>query len=376
MLQLLTWGGALDCPSLDPACLAVETYIRLSGLPYQRQLVNNPNASPTGDLPVLIDDRIWVSGYDRVMSQLIKTGNDLDKHLTAQQKALAKGYMSLLQTTMQDCLLFSWYHDAKNYTSNIRPSLAHLIPFPYRYIVPMQMRKRAKARLVPYGVELTEADKNRSVFERAREANRAESVSTLMEGGWHHMFTRVREGYKTLQTKLGDQKFFFGDSPSTLDCVAFGYLSLHYFPKLARDRLRIILEAEFPSLAKYIERMRDLYESSSTLSSPPPTAETKTPVLPSFFNSIAADPWAWFQRVKSERLVNPFASTETGPKKSQAELDFERKRVWSIAAGVFSVVVYVVWNGLVRIEKIEDGDEAYDSGMYDVEEDEEMDEED
>lgn len=52
---------------------------------------------------------------------------------------------------------------------------------------------------------------------------------------------------------------------------------------------------------------------------------------------------------------------EGKPEKSQSQLDFERKRIWSIAGGVTFFLAYVIHNGIVSIEfGEEEGEEDFD----------------
>jgi hypothetical protein len=47
-MQLYTWGPALNVPSIDPKCLAIESYLKLIKQKYSVVKCNNPQQSPTG----------------------------------------------------------------------------------------------------------------------------------------------------------------------------------------------------------------------------------------------------------------------------------------------------------------------------------------
>lgn len=47
-------------------------------------------------------------------------------------------------------------------------------------------------------------------------------------------------------------------------------------------------------------------------------------------------------------------------KKSEAELDFQKKRIWSIAGGLTFFLAYVIYNGIVSVEF---GDEFDDEDL-------------
>jgi sorting and assembly machinery component 37/metaxin len=47
-MQLYIWGPALNCSSIDPKCIAAETYLRLIKQKYTIVKCNDPQMSPTG----------------------------------------------------------------------------------------------------------------------------------------------------------------------------------------------------------------------------------------------------------------------------------------------------------------------------------------
>jgi hypothetical protein len=47
-LQLYVWGPAFDVPSIDPSCLALEAYLRVTNADFTVVHANDPQLSPTG----------------------------------------------------------------------------------------------------------------------------------------------------------------------------------------------------------------------------------------------------------------------------------------------------------------------------------------
>ena len=48
MLQLYAWSPALDLPSIDPQCLAIQCYLCILDVEFSVIECNDPNVSPTG----------------------------------------------------------------------------------------------------------------------------------------------------------------------------------------------------------------------------------------------------------------------------------------------------------------------------------------
>ncbi|CAO3687010.1 unnamed protein product [Umbelopsis vinacea] len=325
-LQLYVWGPALDAPSIDPSCVALEAYLRVTNANFTVVYANDPQLSPTGQLPLLKDGPVWVAG-------------------AKQQIADSLAYITLIEEKLYDCLLFTWYADQTNFVKTIRPTYAKLLTFPTRYFVPIRLRNNAKARLEKYEVEIKDDDSS------SLDSSETEDLKKLMETGWHHMYTLARDTYKVLDTKLGEKDYFFGDEPSTLDCLAFGYLSLHMYPMLPHHRLRIILTTEYPRLALFCDRFKKAY-----FTEPLPQSESASD-MPTLWKAFTQNPMEFFSSIKSNIIGKPQEKKEE--KKSEAQLDFERKRIWSIAGAVTVLVGYIIMNGIVSIE-IDDGSAEYE----------------
>lgn len=60
-----------------------------------------------------------------------------------------------------------------------------------------------------------------------------------------------------LQDYLRDKTYLLGgDEPTSLDCLAVGYLGLMFYPDVPMDSLRHIMKSKFVKVCRYVERMR------------------------------------------------------------------------------------------------------------------------
>ncbi|KAI7877481.1 hypothetical protein K492DRAFT_239168 [Lichtheimia hyalospora FSU 10163] len=363
-MQLYVWSPALDAPSIDPKCIVVEAYLRLLEVNFTIVYANDPQCSPTGELPLLKDGTTWVAGVDRILAHLEKRGLDGNRELTLEQKAEYLAYSAMTQEKLLDCMLFTWYADMTNFVKNIRPTYAKILSFPSRYLVPIQLKKNAKARLAKYSVEITDDDKGLP-------QNEVEEMKELQRSGWHYMYRLARETYTVLDSQLADKSFMFGERPSTLDCMVFGYLALHLYPNLAHRRLQHILINEYPRLASYCDRVKERF--FSTEQSQSEAAQD----IPSLWRTLCNNPRAFFSNIKQDAMAYMGNSdTQDQPKKSDAQVEFERKRIWSIAGGVTFLLAYVIYNGIVSVEFGDDDDDVeyeIDYDQDDVYDDEDVD---
>lgn len=69
--------------------------------------------------------------------------------------------------------------------------------------------------------------------------------------------TLSNELLEPLSDLLGDHDHLLhGDRPSSLDCLAFGYLALLYYPVLPQAWLQETIQTKYPRIAAYIRRQR------------------------------------------------------------------------------------------------------------------------
>ncbi|KAF7729344.1 hypothetical protein EC973_004600 [Apophysomyces ossiformis] len=360
-MQLYVWSPALNAPSIDPKCVVVESVLRLLKVDYTIVHANDPQTSPTGELPLLKDGSAWVAGVHRILNHLAKRNLDANESLSSEERAEYLAYATLIQERLYDCMLFTWYADTTNFVKTIRPTYANLLSFPSCYIVPIQLKKSATARLARYEVEIKSDD-------TGLPQNEIEEMKELQKTGWHHasvrflMYRLARETYSILNHKLGEKDYMFGERATLLDCIAFGYLALHLYPELAHGRLQHILIHEYPRLAQFCDRFKTTYFSDEQAISQP--AED----VPSFWRTIISNPRTIFNNVK-DNIVSYMGEPEAEKKKTPAQIEFEKKRLWSITGGVMFLLAYVVYNGIVSIE-FEDDDEYNEEEEYDSYEDE------
>ncbi|KAL4754223.1 hypothetical protein BDW72DRAFT_200955 [Aspergillus terricola var. indicus] len=282
VLELHIWGPGFSLPSIDAQCLATIAYFSLAVPKDSWVLVasSDPTVSPTHELPALKNGSTWVSRFRNIVDYLRQYSSgawDLDRDLSALDKADSVAFSSFVESHAQALLDLSLYVTSQNYYNSTSPAYGVILQWPNQWILPPQLHAAAKARTEPLGLssldlEATEEQRKRD-HSAAVAAGRIpqnfisrprETVTNLLgKTPQQHQFrleALTGELFVPLEELLDDKTHLLGRTPSSLDCLSVGYLSLALVPDLPLPWLRDAMQRKAPRLSQYIERLRwDLF---------------------------------------------------------------------------------------------------------------------
>lgn len=215
-------GHGVDCPSLSPFVLKVETYLRINNIPYKS--LYDRKMGPKGKTP-------WIE-YN---GDVIPDSSFIISYLNGQFKV--------------------------NMNSKLTP---------YERGVAVSLQRLAEENLyLQLGLW-------RAVYDKERETFKAVGLNWfyiwMLERkatthAWHHGIGRHSEAEVALITEtdlqalssvLGVKDYFFGDGPTEVDCALFGQLSQLVWQARRSPGERLIKE-KFPNLQSFCERIRAKY---------------------------------------------------------------------------------------------------------------------
>ena len=224
MLVLQTFPPVLGLRSASPFTVKAEALLAMSGLPYELQRVSDPRKAPRGKLPVLLDGDAVVPDSEHIRTHLERVhGADFDGHLDASMRATATAYRRLVEHHLYFIaghLRWELHPDA------VRESYFAEIPGPLRRVV--------------FAI-----------------ANRDVRKALRMQGlGRHTREELVAFGVQdvdALSVQLGENDFFLGDRPSSIDATVYG--ALHGLLDCTLDSpLKRAAEVR-PNLRAYVDRL-------------------------------------------------------------------------------------------------------------------------
>lgn len=221
-----------------------------------------------------------------------------DFDLSAKEGADTLAFISLLEERLLPSLIYALWIDSKNYVEVTRRWHAENISFPLNFFLPgrIQNRQLERLRLI----------RGNSSLEAGEEAEK-------------EVYRDALECLNLLSQRLGSNKFFFGDSPSSLDAYVFGHLAPLIKIQLPNCRLQYHLK-NLDNLNAFCSNILSLY-----------------------FPSEEA----------SEGVSRPVSGTQQG-----SDLDNEpykrRKQLLSVLVAVAAMLSYALFTGIVAIEHMQE----------------------
>ncbi|XP_044540561.1 metaxin-1 [Gracilinanus agilis] len=292
-MELYCWAGGWGLPSVDLESLIVLTYARFTGAPLKVHKITNPWKSPSGTLPALrTPDASIISQPHKIITHLRKQKYNADYDLSARQGADTLAFMSLLEEKLLPVLIHTFWVDAKNYVELTRKWYAEAMPFPLNLFLPGRMQRKHLERL--------------QLLCGERRPEEEEEVEK-------ELYREARECLTLLSQRLGSQKFFFGDSPASLDAFVFSYVALLLQAKLPNGKLQAHVRG-LSNLCAYCTHILSLYFPWDGAEAPP-----------------------------------------SRPAPSASETDEEpyrrRGQILSVLAGLAAMVGYALLSGIVSIQR-------------------------
>lgn len=213
-------------------CLSVKTYLNMLGLKFQTELRHNAEyMSPSGKVPFIKVGPLIVSEFEPIIAIINAKGHCLSSHLTDEQRAEMKAYMSLAENVFVNAVLYVLWCDSETYRKVTQVRNGSPYRWPLSKLIPLKKYYEVKRLLQSLG------------WTKKSLSEVYDSVDTCCQ---------------SLSEKLGDQRFFFGEKPTELDAVVFGHLYTLITTALPADRLTEIVQSH-KNLAEFCQRVHQQY---------------------------------------------------------------------------------------------------------------------
>lgn len=252
-IKLFAFGTGWGIPfaTAAPFPLKLATWLRMAAIPFDVVVANDPGKGPKGKSPWIEYDGVRMGDSTLIIEYLEQRfGIDLDAHLDARQRALAMTVQRMLEEHYHQCFEHQLFFGRGG--EERLHEFASSLPIPLRWLVPTVL-KRAFAK---------------QLYERGM-GRHAEEV--IIEQG--------KADLDALAELLGDQPYFLGERPSSIDACVFGFLGVSLY--VAGDNPLYRYGASLDNLMRYCERMRVRYF--------PETLEALAPLYSGSSATVALD---------------------------------------------------------------------------------------
>lgn len=232
--ELGSWG----MPTIDAEGLSVLAILRFSDIPFTLASGASRSMTASNVLPVVILEKEGgecrsCPGLTSLVEYLSRDDffpnpNDL---LTPFMLAESAAFVSLVQAKFGPTRLHELFRNARNYTDIYHTLLEKERPFPLNRILPFLRRAQVQRQL------------------------QNETPDTL--------YRNSEIALMSLSRRLGEShKFFYGDEPTVLDAVVFGYLASVLYTPLGSSQLRDQI-SQFQNLVDFVRNISDGYFSGA-----------------------------------------------------------------------------------------------------------------
>lgn len=236
MITLHQFPHPKDTLNYSPFCLKVETFLRLSGVPYQIKVDNQVDKYPKQKLPCIELDGQHLGDSTFILDHIKnKKGGLIDTSMSVESKAHLRAYQCMFEDNMYFGLLYyRWQmdHGWEGFSKKIFKGL----PIAVRLVVAPMLRAKVKKTLNLQGMG----------------RHTPEEVIELM-----------KKDMSAAAGFLGQKKFFLGDHPTSLDCSAFAML-YNMFGNGSPIELQNLAN-QYPTLVSYVERMKQLFNDNANM---------------------------------------------------------------------------------------------------------------
>lgn len=216
------WGR-----NVSPLTLKLETWLKLSKIEYQAVATRNPGRAPKGKLPFIEDeDGTRIGDSSLIIDYLKRTRQiDPDHELTERQRAETISLQRLFEDHFYFIQSYSRWIDPAGW-SVVQPEFFGFVPPGVRGLVSGYFRRSVRKMLHEQG---------------------------LGRHTQEELYAMGRADLRAVAVQLGNRSYFFGDGPTTIDAIAYGFLANLLFVPVETELKRIGLE--FDNLRLYCERL-------------------------------------------------------------------------------------------------------------------------
>ncbi|XP_053695767.1 metaxin-1 homolog [Sabethes cyaneus] len=338
-MELYVYLGEWGLPTIDSECAKMLAYLKLADAKVTVNFKGNPFSSPNGMLPYLVTEQgKKLAGYNRIVEFLQSKGFDANAQLEDQSYMVINGCIQYVVENLSPFFMYNLWGDPKNLDTT-RALYAKRIPIPFNFYCPRKyLLKTNEITQTLAGFVLDDSVELHDVKD---------------------MLLNAKKCINWVSEKLSENQFFFGDTPSEVDAILYGYLSVILKLKLPNNVLQNHLK-QCPNLVKFVDRMTTIYfakEGYTSSGSVGPNSNSSSSSSSSSSN---------------ESKPKPEEKQSYDGTQKDDDTPYERKKRY-VVSGIFATIAmvsYALMSGIVTVSSDSfdgSGFISYDEPDYDDE---------
>lgn len=225
MIELTIFPPALNLRSPSPFSLKTELLLKMTKLDYKIKLGSNPAKAPNGKFPVMNDNGKIIADSHFIYQHICETYNvDLDSGLSDAQKAISAAFTRLAEDHLYWVMIYSRWVDED--FDGVVDVFFKAIPWGIRQLVTKAAKKQAVKNIHAHGISRHDKSK---------------------------IYQLGKEDIDAIATQLGDNRFFHGDAPSSVDAIIYSIVASNYYPDVNSPLKQYVLGHK--NLVSYLGRI-------------------------------------------------------------------------------------------------------------------------
>ena len=230
MVELYNFQPAYGLPSASPFVLKVETYLRMTEVPFKVTIMNDPRGAPKKKLPVLVDDGKEIPDSGAIVAHLKKKyGDKLDEKLTPEQRGLAHAVRRMLEESTYFVVMYARWIYPPGWERTKQVFFGRM-PALVRAFLPGMLQKNIRKMLYGQGV-------GRHSHEEIMALGNAD--------------------LDALSQILGDKPYLLGAEPTSIDATGYGFLAQVMYTPFEDEVMQHAKTLK--NLVAYADRMKARY---------------------------------------------------------------------------------------------------------------------
>jgi len=232
MIKLYQYRPAFGLPNASPFCMKLETYLRMSGLPFEAPPVTlrELGRAPKGKMPYVDDKGDILADTTFIVDHLKASyGDRLDGWLSTEQKAVACAFQRLMEENLYWAVVYTRWVEPQGWEET-RAAFFASLPAPLRWVLPPLARRGMLRQMRGHGMGRHTGEEIVAIGKR--------DITALADF-------------------LGNKPYLMGKAPCSLDATGYAFLANLLWPPV-ESALKQHAQT-YPQLQAYCERMRERY---------------------------------------------------------------------------------------------------------------------